>query len=64
MLSRISADRSSVVCPIIDVIDDKTLEYSGNGGYQIGGFYWSLHFSWQDGMPREKSSVHYTDPIG
>ena len=63
MLSRISADRTSVVCPIIDVINDKTLEYAKYGGYQIGGFTWSLFFTWQPCCEREKSSAQYTDPI-
>ena len=65
MLAPIAEDRTKVVCPIIDVIDDKTLAYSNNGGYQIGGFSWSLHFTWQDVevMGRNTSSVHYTDPI-
>ena len=38
------------VVPIIDVIDDKTMEYyHGNGVYfQIGGFTWSGHFNWID----------------
>lgn len=27
LLARIKEDRKAVVCPIIDVIDDKTMEY-------------------------------------
>ncbi|BFY97302.1 hypothetical protein BsWGS_00342 [Bradybaena similaris] len=63
LLSRINEDRRNVVCPIIDAIDAKTLEYSSNGGYQIGGFSWSLHFTWQDGSPRPIESPAYTDPV-
>lgn len=34
LLQRIKESRSAVVVPIIDVIDDKTLEYyNGNGRY-------------------------------
>ncbi|XP_069996208.1 polypeptide N-acetylgalactosaminyltransferase 1-like isoform X2 [Penaeus vannamei] len=48
LLQRIKESRSAVVVPIIDVIDDKTLEYyNGNGRYfQVGGFTWSGHFTW------------------
>ncbi|XP_021962988.1 polypeptide N-acetylgalactosaminyltransferase 13 [Folsomia candida] len=48
LLARIKEDRKAVVCPIIDVIDDKTMEYyHGNGEFfQIGGFTWSGHFTW------------------
>ncbi|XP_059168211.1 probable N-acetylgalactosaminyltransferase 9 isoform X2 [Physella acuta] len=63
LLSRIAEDRTAVLCPIIDAIDDKTLEYSSNGGYQIGGFTWSLHFTWQDGSPRAVDNPAYTTPV-
>ena len=46
-LAYIGADWRRVVCPIVDVIDDDTLEYSLNGGYQPGGFSWSGHFTWE-----------------
>lgn len=64
LLSRIKEDHSTVLCPIIDAIDDNTLEYSSQGGYQIGGFSWSLHFTWLDEMPRNPSNYDYTNPIG
>ncbi|KAB7507097.1 putative N-acetylgalactosaminyltransferase 9 [Armadillidium nasatum] len=50
LLQRIKEDRRAVVVPIIEVIDDKTMEYySGNGRYfQVGGFTWSGHFTWID----------------
>ncbi|RWS02502.1 polypeptide N-acetylgalactosaminyltransferase 13-like protein [Dinothrombium tinctorium] len=50
LLQTIRNDPSTVVCPVIDVIDDKTLQYfTGNAYYfQIGGFTWSGHFSWID----------------
>ncbi|KAK3762295.1 hypothetical protein RRG08_006040 [Elysia crispata] len=63
LVSRIAEDPKTVLCPIIDAIDDTTLEYSGNGGYQIGGFSWSLHFTWQDGSPRPPHSSQYILPI-
>ncbi|XP_066977133.1 probable N-acetylgalactosaminyltransferase 9 isoform X2 [Macrobrachium rosenbergii] len=48
LLQRIKESRTAVLVPIIDVIDDKTLEYyNGNGRYfQVGGFTWSGHFKW------------------
>ncbi|XP_013786813.2 polypeptide N-acetylgalactosaminyltransferase 1-like [Limulus polyphemus] len=48
LLQRIKEDRKTVVCPIIDVIDDKTLQYVASNGeyFQIGGFTWNGHFTW------------------
>ena len=50
LLARIQENPLAFVVPIIDVIDDKTLEYyHGNGNYfQVGGFTWSGHFTWID----------------
>uniref|UniRef100_A0A1B6DLC8 Polypeptide N-acetylgalactosaminyltransferase n=1 Tax=Clastoptera arizonana TaxID=38151 RepID=A0A1B6DLC8_9HEMI len=51
LLQRIKDERTAVLVPIIDVIDDKTLEYMHNEGsllFQIGGFSWSGHFTWHD----------------
>ncbi|XP_072041875.1 polypeptide N-acetylgalactosaminyltransferase 13-like [Amphiura filiformis] len=45
---RIAQDRSNVVVPVIDVIDDDNMEYlKGDGTPQIGGFSWGLIFNWQ-----------------
>lgn len=49
MVARIKEDRTNVVVPIIDVIDDLTFEYQHNGGsydFEVGGFTWSGHFTW------------------
>ncbi|XP_041665904.1 polypeptide N-acetylgalactosaminyltransferase 12 [Cheilinus undulatus] len=47
LLYRIKENPSSVVCPVIDVIDWNTFEYMGNPGEpQIGGFDWRLAFTW------------------
>lgn len=50
LLQRIKEEPKAFVTPIIDVIDDKTMEYyHGNGLYfQIGGFTWNGHFNWID----------------
>lgn len=54
LLARIKEDRTAVLCPEIDLIDKDTLEYGGTGSYSVGGFWWSLHFSWRPISPREK----------
>ena len=53
LLNRIKERRSAILCPMIDVIDDKTLYYSQNGGEAVGGFTWSLHFTWHQTFDRE-----------
>ena len=64
LLARIGEKRSAVLCPMIDAIDDKTLEYSSNGGVALGGFSWSLHFTWESvpDVPN-KWRNKTTDPI-
>ncbi|XP_035693465.1 polypeptide N-acetylgalactosaminyltransferase 13-like [Branchiostoma floridae] len=51
LLHRIWENRSNVVMPIIEAIDDKTFEYHGgvqSSRYaQRGGFSWELHFDWR-----------------
>lgn len=47
MLARIKEDRTAVLCPEIDLIDKNTLQYGGTGSFSVGGFWWSLHFSWR-----------------
>ena len=49
LLERIYINRSNVVCPVIDVINLDTLEYStirGPPGVR-GGFNWNLQFKWK-----------------
>lgn len=48
LLQPIHEDRTTVVCPIIDVVDDKSLQYMGTGAdyFQIGGFNWKGEFVW------------------
>ena len=52
-----------VLCPMIDAINDKTLEYSGQGGVQIGGFSWNGHFTWRMVPESVRKSNHPTDPV-
>ena len=39
---------------MIEGISDKDLEYSGNGGVAVGGFTWSMHFTWRSVPESEK----------
>ncbi|XP_077553696.1 polypeptide N-acetylgalactosaminyltransferase 1-like [Haemaphysalis longicornis] len=62
----IGRSRSTVVCPIIDAIDDKSLLYRGSGAdvFQIGGFNWKGEFIWID-VPKEwrKARKSITEPV-
>jgi polypeptide N-acetylgalactosaminyltransferase len=48
LLHRITKEPTTVVCPVIDVIDDDSLEYhySDSKGTSVGGFDWNLQFTW------------------
>lgn len=61
LLKRIQEDKRNVICPVIDVISDKTLEYfAGNPYYfQVGGFTWSGHFTWID-IPEDSTKKNPT----
>lgn len=57
LLSRIHQDSTAVVCPVIDVISDKTFEYHYKGdasAISVGGFDWNLQFNWHSVPDREK----------
>lgn len=47
-----------MVCPVIDVIDDNTLEYHLSKAYftNVGGFDWSLQFNWHPIPERERKT--------
>ncbi|XP_029641991.1 probable N-acetylgalactosaminyltransferase 9 isoform X3 [Octopus sinensis] len=47
LLAQIHKDHTKVLCPMIDVIDNKDLGYSNSNGVAVGGFSWSLHFTWE-----------------
>jgi len=42
----IKESRSTIVCPTIDAISDQTMSYMMGGGGAIGGFHWTLDFTW------------------
>lgn len=57
LLERIALNSTTVVCPVIDVIDDKSLafSYQSSEGLQIGGFEWEMTFTWFMVPPRERN---------
>ena len=56
LLDRIARNKTNVVCPVIDVINDDTLEYHyrDSGGVNVGGFDWNLQFNWHAVPDHEK----------
>ncbi|VDO95189.1 unnamed protein product [Soboliphyme baturini] len=46
LLLRIKQDRTAVVCPVIDVINDKTFQFQKGIETYRGGFNWHLQFRW------------------
>nr|XP_002128877.1 polypeptide N-acetylgalactosaminyltransferase 1 [Ciona intestinalis] len=53
LLSEIAKDRTTVVCPIIDVISDETFEFMVGSDMTYGGFNWKLNFRWYPVPQRE-----------
>ncbi|CAD1472498.1 unnamed protein product, partial [Heterotrigona itama] len=64
LLDRIARDPTTVVCPVIDVIDDTTLEYhwKDSGGVNVGGFDWNLQVS-RNSFPAVISRKLYAMPL-
>ena len=48
LLDRIARDPTIVPTPVIDVIEDETLEFSfqQSAALQVGGFDWMMTFDW------------------
>uniref|UniRef100_A0A0M3ICT9 Polypeptide N-acetylgalactosaminyltransferase n=1 Tax=Ascaris lumbricoides TaxID=6252 RepID=A0A0M3ICT9_ASCLU len=46
LLARIKENRKAVVCPVIDVINDRTFAYQKGIELFRGGFNWNLQFRW------------------
>ncbi|RWS29312.1 polypeptide N-acetylgalactosaminyltransferase 11-like protein, partial [Leptotrombidium deliense] len=63
LISRIYEDRNVVVCPIIDIINANTFEYTASPIVR-GGFNWGLHFKW-DSVPSNelKTKADFVKPI-
>ncbi|XP_017077989.1 putative polypeptide N-acetylgalactosaminyltransferase 9 isoform X2 [Drosophila eugracilis] len=66
LLDRIARNATTVVCPVIDVISDETLEYHyrDSTGVNVGGFDWNLQFSWHPVPERERKRHNSTaEPV-
>lgn len=50
LVNRIAINSTTVVTPVIDIIDSNTFQYSASPIVK-GGFNWGLHFKW-DSVPR------------
>jgi len=66
LLDRIAKDKTTVVCPVIDVIDDNTFEYHYSKAFftNVGGFDWSLQFNWHPIPERDRQNrKRHIDPV-
>ena len=58
LLAQVSADRHTVVSPVIDVISDDNFEYIPVTEVSVGGLDWNLNFLWftrpEEGTDRSK----------
>ncbi|XP_038209991.1 putative polypeptide N-acetylgalactosaminyltransferase 9 isoform X1 [Zerene cesonia] len=66
LLDRIARNKTTVVCPVIDVIDDNTLEYHyrDSSSVNVGGFDWNLQFNWHPVPARERARhKHTAEPV-
>ncbi|CAD5217273.1 unnamed protein product [Bursaphelenchus okinawaensis] len=64
LLSRIKENRKAVVCPVIDVINDRTFQYQKGIELFRGGFNWNLQFRWYTVPPKiAKMRKNLTAPI-
>ena len=60
LLDRIARDKTTVVCPVIDVINEDTLEYLNSGSFSVGGFDWNLEFDWHEVPDHEKKRHNHS----
>uniref|UniRef100_A0A158Q7I8 Polypeptide N-acetylgalactosaminyltransferase n=1 Tax=Elaeophora elaphi TaxID=1147741 RepID=A0A158Q7I8_9BILA len=65
LLDRIKRNPKTVVCPVIDVIDDNTFEYHYSKAYftNVGGFDWSLQFNWHAIPEKDREGRRSIDPV-
>jgi hypothetical protein len=65
LLDPIARNKNVSTVPIIETIDDSTLEMKGVAidDIQVGGFGWNLIFQWFYSARSIKSREHKTDPI-
>ena len=46
LLNRIKENPKAVVCPVIDILNDDTFQYTKSFSLHWGAFNWELHFRW------------------
>ena len=46
LLNRIKENPVAVVCPVIDILNDDTFQYTKSFSLHWGAFNWDLHFRW------------------
>ncbi|CAF1268604.1 unnamed protein product [Didymodactylos carnosus] len=66
LLDPIARNKSTVVTPVIDVIDDTTFKYNYGAvsSLSVGGFDWNLQFNWHAVPDSEKKRrKHELDPV-
>ena len=69
LLARIQENRRAVVCPVIDIINDDTFQYTKSFSLHWGAFNWELHFRWfvmgvtQMDRFRENTTLPYGTPV-
>ncbi|UJR25895.1 hypothetical protein I4U23_007243 [Adineta vaga] len=66
LIDPIAANRTTVVTPVIDVIDDTTFKYNYGAvsSLSVGGFDWNLQFNWHGIPERErKRRKHELEPV-
>ncbi|XP_069984735.1 polypeptide N-acetylgalactosaminyltransferase 14 isoform X1 [Penaeus vannamei] len=56
LLEVLRQNPKTLACPVIDVIDQDTLDYRATGTVLKGGFDWGLHFRWVPLTQEEKDS--------
>uniref|UniRef100_A0A915BJ89 Polypeptide N-acetylgalactosaminyltransferase n=1 Tax=Parascaris univalens TaxID=6257 RepID=A0A915BJ89_PARUN len=61
LLARIKENRKAVVCPVIDVINDRTFAYQKGIELFRGGFNWNLQFRWY-AVPPDMVRSRANDP--
>lgn len=63
LLDRIARNPTTVVCPVIDVLNEDSLAYQGGAYFAVGGFDWNLQFNWHSIPERErKRRSHSFEP--
>ncbi|MGH0148745.1 UNVERIFIED_CONTAM: hypothetical protein FKN15_052014 [Acipenser sinensis] len=65
LLERVHMDRKKVACPVIEVINDKDMNYMIVDNFQRGIFKWPMVFGWM-GIPDKeikRNNIKDSDPV-